>query len=93
MLNLVSQLKEPTFTEPAIPMKEDEKIKWSKDYDLFLKKKDRYEDQRAKVFMIILGQCDEPMKSRVESSSGYDKMEALGHSSLWPNGLLRAMFR
>jgi hypothetical protein len=38
MRTVVSQLKEPIFTEPLVPT-EEERMKWSGDYDMYLKKK------------------------------------------------------
>jgi hypothetical protein len=69
---LVSQLKEPTFIEPLIPT-EEERMIWSRDYGMYLKKKTWYEDQRAKEKTIILEQNEKPKKNRVESDSGNDK--------------------
>jgi hypothetical protein len=44
-----------------------QELMWGKDYDLHFKKKRQYEEQKAKVFEIVLGQCDETMCNRVES--------------------------
>ena len=73
MKKLVLQLEESEPEEPKYPTTNDEKEKaiWSKKYDLYLKKLERYEDQKSKVFTIIMGQCSKPMRNRVESSIGY----------------------
>ena len=39
------------------------------------KKKDRYEENKAKMFDMILGQCDDDMKNKLKSESGYDKVD------------------
>ena len=56
---LVLQLTESGPTVPTYPTNgtEEEKVIWSKEYDLYLKKHERYVDYKAKVFMIIMGQC------------------------------------
>ena len=76
MWMLVSQFIETDFKAPKLPDKatEQEKLVWGKEYDLHLKKKDWYLNQKAKVFVIILGHCDEPMKNTLETTIGY--MEA-----------------
>jgi hypothetical protein len=69
MRMLVIHKKETTFTPPTLDentTKQDE-MKWSKDYNLYLKKKTQYNKEKAKVFAIILGQCDEPMKTKAEA--------------------------
>ena len=38
---------------------------------MYLKKEDRYNDYKAKVFTLALSRCDKPMRNRVESASGY----------------------
>jgi hypothetical protein len=50
-------------------------MKWSHDYDVFIKKKTKYDDEKAKVFAIILSWCDEPMKNKVEGHQKYAQME------------------
>lgn len=74
---LVTQGKETTFPVPILPenASRQHELMWSKDYDLHLKKKNQYEEQKAKVFTTILGQCDETMKNRVEGHSEFQKCE------------------
>jgi hypothetical protein len=50
-------------------------MKWSKNYDVFIKKKTKYDDEKAKVFAIILSCCNEPMKNNVEGHPTYVQME------------------
>jgi hypothetical protein len=35
-------------------------------------KKERYEEHKAKIFVIVKGQCTLNMKNKVESLQGYD---------------------
>jgi hypothetical protein len=39
-------------------------------------KKERYEKHKAKIFVIVKGQCTLKMKNKVESLRGYNLMEA-----------------
>ena len=66
------QLEDSEPEEPEHPASSEEKDKaiWSKKCDLCLKKLERHEDQKSKVFTIVMGQCSKPMKNRVESSIG-----------------------
>jgi beta-galactosidase beta subunit len=77
MRMLVIHSKETTFTIPSLAATatKQEELMWSKDYDLYLKKKTKYEDEKAKVFAIKLSHCDEPMKNKVESHAQYATME------------------
>jgi hypothetical protein len=65
---------EPKYPEGSKPS-EREKAVWSKHYDLYLKKLDRYQTDKAKVFTIVLGQCEKAMKHRIECFSGYESLE------------------
>jgi len=77
MKKLVLQLEESEPEEPEHPQTTADKDKaiWSKEHDLHLKKRERHEDQKSKVFTIIVGQCSKPMKNRVESGSGFVEAE------------------
>jgi hypothetical protein len=48
--------------------------KWSKDYDVYIKKKTNYDEEKAKVFAIILGQCNEPMQNKVEGHPKFARL-------------------
>jgi hypothetical protein len=50
-------------------------MKWSKDNDVYIKKKTKYDEEKAKAFAIILGQCDEPMQNKVEGHLKFAQME------------------
>jgi len=72
---LVSLGKESLPVEPEFPQDAtDEKAKaiWSKKYDLYTKKSDKYVEYKAKTFTVVFGQCDEPMKNHLESHSDYE---------------------
>ena len=74
---LVLQQKETQFQVPTLkdnPTKQQE-LMWGKDYDMYLKKKDRYEENKAKVFAFILGQCDKDMKNKLQGDSRYSDVD------------------
>ena len=77
MKKLVLQLEESEPEEPEHPLMTTDKDKaiWSKKCDMCLKKLERHEDQKSKVFTIVVGQCSKPMKNRVESGSGFIEAE------------------
>jgi hypothetical protein len=66
---------EPEYPDGETPT-EKEKSVWLKQYDLYLKKLDRYQTDKAKVFTIVLGQCEKAMKHRIEASSGYESLDS-----------------
>jgi len=73
---LVSLGKESVPKEPEFPKDStDEKAKaiWSKKYDLYAKKSDKYVEYKAKTFTVVFGQCDEPMKNHLESHDDYEE--------------------
>ena len=80
MKNLVLHLKEGAPVEPVYPdttsATEKDKAVWSKLYDRYLKRLEVYDDYKAKVFTIIMGQCTKAMKNTVEGTVGFDKVEA-----------------
>jgi hypothetical protein len=58
-------------------------MRWSKDYDVNIKKKTKYDKEKEKVFAIILGQFDKPMKNRGRRLSKiWSDGERLEHGSL-----------
>jgi hypothetical protein len=74
MKTLVLQEKETSFTEPTLadnPSRQQE-LAWGKDCDMHLRKKDKCEEHKAKVFALIYGQCDPPMKNRVDTHEDYE---------------------
>jgi len=54
---------------------EQQKLMWGKDCDVHLKKQDRCEENKAKAFAFILGQCDEGMKNKLQSDSAHETID------------------
>ena len=83
MLQLVLHLKECKPSEPEYPtgnaVTERDKAVWGKQYDLYLKKQEQYEDYKAKVFTIVLGQCTKAMKNKVEGTTGFESEIAVNY--------------
>jgi hypothetical protein len=78
---LVKNQEENEPKEPVMPDKEEAKLTFvMKKYETELKqyyfKKERYEEHKAKIFVIVKGQCTLNMKNKVESLQGYDLIEA-----------------
>jgi hypothetical protein len=64
-----------------MPEKEEAKLPFvMKKYETELKqnyfKKERYEEHKTKIFVIVKGQCTLNMKNKVESLQGCDSIEA-----------------
>ena len=68
MKMLITNAEETTFTPPTLPDEptKHQELAWGKEYDMYLRKKQKYEDDKARVFAIIFDHCDEPMKNRLE---------------------------
>jgi hypothetical protein len=69
---LVKNQEENEPKEPVLPDKEEAKLPFvMKKYETELKqyyfKKERYEEHKAKIFVIVKGQCTLKMKNKVES--------------------------
>ena len=77
MKMLVLKGQETVPQEPEYPTTTNDKDKaiWSKKYDQYLKQEQRYKDYKAKVFTIVMGQCDKPMQNQVETASEYEAAE------------------
>ena len=77
MKMLVMAGRDNAPTEPEYPDSPSEKDKavWSKRYDHFLREETKYNDYKAKIFNIILGQCDKAMRNRVEASQDFQQHE------------------
>jgi hypothetical protein len=56
-------------------------------------KKDRYEEHKAKIFVIVKGQCALDMKFKGESLKGYDSIEASDDVIKLLNGLKELTFK
>jgi hypothetical protein len=77
MRMLVLYGKGAMFAAPTLDAsatKQDE-MKWSKDDDVYLKKKTKYDEEKAERFGMILGQCDEPEQNKVEGHLKFAQME------------------
>jgi hypothetical protein len=95
---LVKNQKEKEPKEPVIPDKEEAKSPFvSKKYETELKqyyfKKERYEDHKAKIFVIVKGQCTLNMQNKVESLRGYHLIEASDDVIKLLNGLNELTFK
>ena len=75
---LVKNLKESTPVEPKQPsgkISDVEMKKYEKELSRYYTKYDEYVEYKAKVFVIIKGQCTLTMKNKVESLKDYEKIE------------------
>ncbi len=95
---LVKNQKENEPKEPVMPDKEEAKSPFvMKKYETELKqyyfKKERYEEHKAKIFVIVKGQCTLNMKNKVESLKGYDSIEASDDVIKLLNGLKELTFK
>ena len=83
MRNLVKHGQEAKFTKPKlgrVPEGQTEHLpgtieEFKVDLNAYHKDVKEYAEQKAKVFVIILGQCSQAAKSRLESDSGYKTLE------------------
>ena len=68
-----------TFTEPKPPEKSEQTDgllqKYKTELTIFHRDKKEYEDHKSKVFVMILGQCTQTVKSKLESDSGFAALE------------------
>ena len=67
---LILQQEETDYEEPKLPTDptETDMLVWGKQYDLFAKKKEQYLEDKAKMFAVIFGHCDEMMKNGLETT-------------------------
>ena len=77
MKMLVIQLEEATWTEPTLEKgaSRQEELRWGKEYNMVLKKRDRYKEQKGNVFAIIMKHCNEPVKNKIDGFEDYAKAE------------------
>ena len=71
--------EEPRMPRKAVEKKDENPFvmeKYKTDYGRYLKQKDLYQENKAKVFVIIKGQCSLGMKTKVEGLAEYDKLES-----------------
>ena len=76
---LVKNLKESEPKEPKEltenKVSEVKMKKYEKSLSRYYSKLDEYKDYKAKVFLIIKGQCTLTMKNKIESMQDYDEIE------------------
>jgi hypothetical protein len=79
MRSLVKHGTEKTFTKPRIPRSKDATPGLMEKYKtvlrIFHRDKKEFQDNKAKVFVIILGQCTHNVKSKLENELGYATLE------------------
>jgi hypothetical protein len=94
-------VKNQEENEPEeLVMQDKEEAKWPnvmKKFETELKqyyfKKERYEEHKAKIFVIIKKQCTLNMKNKVESLQGYDLIDANDDVIKLSNGLKELAFK
>lgn len=78
MYHLVHDLEETEFKEPAMPEgkpKAGELERYKVLIKVYEEDKRRYKRYKSRVFRIIMGQCLDPMRNKLESLDGYKQME------------------
>ena len=80
MRMLVKYGTEKTFTEPRAPRSDENTPglmeKYKTELTIYHKDVKEYEDQKAKVFVVILEQCSSVVKGRLENDSGFATLES-----------------
>jgi hypothetical protein len=95
---LVKNQKENESKEPVMPDKEEATSpyvmnKYETELKQYYFKKERYEEHKAKIFVIVRGQCSLNMRNKVESLQGYDLIEANDDVIKLLNGLKELTFK
>jgi hypothetical protein len=95
---LVENQKENEPKEPVMPDKEEAKLtfvikKYKTELKQYYFKKERYEEHKAEIFVIVKGQCTLNMKNKVKSLQGYDSIEPIDDVIKLLNGLKELMFK
>jgi hypothetical protein len=76
---LVKRGTEKTFTEPRIPMSKDATPglmeKYKTELGIFHREKKEFHENKAKVFVIIRGQCTHNEESKLKNELGYATLE------------------
>jgi hypothetical protein len=79
MRMLVKNQTERNFTEPRAPRKEESTPglleKYKTELGIYHKDRKEYNDNKSKVFVVILGQCLPSVRSKLESDDGYSTLE------------------
>jgi hypothetical protein len=73
---LVLYRKTASFVAPTLDasVTTQHELKWRKDYDLYIQKKTKYDDEGQSI-CLVLSCCNEPMKNKVEEHPKYAQME------------------
>ena len=79
MRMLVKHGKEKSFTEPKPPRKDDSTPalleKYKSELTIFHRESKEYKEQKAKIFVIILGQTSRSVKSKLENDTQFIDLE------------------
>jgi hypothetical protein len=81
MRNLVKYTTEREFTEPAFPsrvLRDTDRlheVKYKESLAKYHRELDTYNDQKTKVFGVILGQCSPMVKDRLAKNKAFPKVE------------------
>ena len=54
---------------------EYELMVWKSEYNEYLRKKSRYDDDKVRVFLLVLGQCTLSLRHKIEQSDDFQQME------------------
>ena len=77
---LVKKSQEKTFAKPAAPTEKEPSAgklaEFKSELSLHQKECKEHEEHKAKVFVVILGQCSVTVKSKLENDSSCDQLEA-----------------
>jgi hypothetical protein len=84
---LVKNQEENEPKEPVMMKKYETELKQ------YYFKKERYEEHKAKIFVIVKGQCTLNMKNKVESLQGYNSIEANDDVIKLLNGVTELTFK
>jgi len=80
MRMLVKQGRERTFTKPIAPRTTADSTpglmeKYKTELSIFHRDRKEYNDHKAKVFVVILGQCSRIVESKLENDDGFADLE------------------
>ena len=79
MKQLVVSSKETIITKPAYPtgdeVTEEKKVIWGKEYDPYIKRNTKYDQDKAKTYEVVWGRCTKAMKNRIEKLGSYESIE------------------
>jgi hypothetical protein len=76
---LVVEHKEPTFTEPADPGKDPtpgQLEKYKMELKINKEEEKKFQEDKNKLFWIILGQCNKPLQAKIKAQPTYPAIES-----------------